>query len=181
MPTPTLRGRRKPRVRRPFQRALPADAAPAQRAELKANWRDIFFESLAENSNVAQACAKCGVTTASVYDLRRRDLTFADAWMVALAAGYDNLEVELLDRLRNGDGGAARFNYAVALRVLAAHRDSVSHEKGRRESVDAAEVRASILGRLAQLREQVLAADAEADAEAEAGPEPKGEDRDDAR
>jgi hypothetical protein len=161
MPAPTQRGRKTPRVRRPDRRAVQPGATPTECAPLPQNWRTTFFESLAETSNVARACAQAGVSQGTVYDLRRRDLTFSERWMTALCEGYANLEMELLDRLRNGECGEVRYNYAVAVRALQAHRDNVSRERGRRVSVDAAEVRASILRKLAEMRERVLTAGAE--------------------
>lgn len=165
MPSLTLRGRRAPRVRRPQQRAVRSDATAAELKPLPQTWRTAFFEALAETSNVARACLAAGVSVATVYDLKRRDLTFADRWLTALAEGYDNLEMELLNRLRNGESGDTRYNYAVAVRALQAHRASVGQERGRRVSVDAAEVRASILRKMEQMREQVLAETDEADEE----------------
>ncbi len=160
MSAPTQRGRTKPRVRRPERRAKQAGVTPAERTRLPLNWRRIFFERLAETSNIARACEHAGVSPGTVYDLRRRDLGFAERWMAALAEGYDNLEMELLDRLRNGESGAVRYNYAVAVRALQAHRESVGKEKGRRVSVDAAQVRASIMRKLDEARDRVLAAEA---------------------
>ncbi|MFT4027412.1 MAG: hypothetical protein QM676_11510 [Novosphingobium sp.] len=157
MPPPTQRGRKKPRVRRPDRRAAQPDAAPAELRALAQNWRTIFFESLAATSNVTQSCARAGVSTSTIYDLKRRDHGFSMRWMEALAEGYDNLEMELLNRLRNGDTGEARYNYAVSMRALQAHRDAVNAERGRRASVDSAEVRASIHRKLAELRDRVRA------------------------
>lgn len=166
----TLRGRRSPRVRRPDRRAVRSDATQAELGPLPQNWRTAFFDALAECSNVARACDKAGVSTSTVYDLKRRDLGFADRWQTALAEGYDNLEMELLDRLRNGEGGELRYNYAVAVRALQAHRATASKERGRRTTADSLEARASILRKLEQMREQVIAAEeAEGAAAASAG------------
>jgi hypothetical protein len=178
MPAPSQRGRRKPRVRRPHRRAVQPGVVPSECAALPQRWRTTFFEALAETSNVVRACALAGVSKGTVYDLRRRDIGFAQRWAEALAEGYDNLEMELLDRLRNGETGEARYNYAVAVRALLAHREAVGREKGRRISVDAADVRASILRKIAEMREHVLA---ETGHEAQALPAPEadrsGDDR----
>lgn len=150
-------GCRAARVRRPRQRAARVDAPAAECERLAQTWRTTFFEALAETSNVARACQAAGVGQATVYDLKRRDLGFAERWGVALAEGYDNLEMELLDRLRNGEGGDLRYNYAVAVRALQAHREAVTRERGRRAAVDGAASRASMLAKLEKLRDQVLA------------------------
>ncbi|WP_375290846.1 hypothetical protein [Qipengyuania sp.] len=104
------------------------NAAPGKRA------RAIFLEALADTSNVTAAAAKAGVTRTQVYRLRRSDPVFAAEWYDALAEGYDNLEMELLAHLRAGEGakGSPKFDSATALRCLAAHRESVTREKGRR-------------------------------------------------
>ena len=96
--------------------------------------KDVFVEALGETSNVAAAAARAGITRAQVYRLRREDPAFAARWYAALAEGYDNLEMELLAHLRAGNAakGARGFDTATALRCLAAHRESVSREKGRR-------------------------------------------------
>ncbi len=157
MPSLSLRGRRTPRVRRPDRRAVRADATPAERGALPQFWRTTFFDALAESSNVARACQIAGVSPATAYDLKRRDIGFAERWLTALAEGYDNLEMELLDRLRNGESGAARYNYAVAIRALQAHRAAVDHQRGQRTSQDVAASRDSILRKLEQMRDRVLA------------------------
>lgn len=127
-------------------------------ASLPHGWRNAFLAKLAETSHVRSACAHAKVGPSTVYDLRRRDAGFAERWMEALAEGYDNLEMELLHRLRSGDPqDDAKFNHAVAFRMLQQHRDNVMREKARRSNVDAAAVRASIDRKVAEMRALVLA------------------------
>ncbi|TMM48062.1 hypothetical protein [Qipengyuania marisflavi] len=115
---------------------------PAQRGAAKI---DRFLEELAATSNVAAAADTADIATATVYRLRRDDPDFARRWYAALAEGYDNLEMELLQHLRRGEstGDAAaksagssadrgKFDIPNALRCLTAHRDTVAREKGRR-------------------------------------------------
>ena len=153
------------RVRRKSDRSPATGATAAERGSLSQNWRAEFLAKLAETSNVSRACDHAGVSPGTVYDLRRRDTGFAGRWLDALCEGYDNLEMEMLYHLRMGESpepGAVRFNFAVALRMLLAHRDSVSREKARRINVTVAEVRASIDRKVAEMRERVLAASAAA-------------------
>jgi len=157
----SLPRRQPPRVRRPQLRAAQPGAAEAELGPLPQTWRTSFFEALAETSNVARACQAAGVSPATVYHLKRRDLGFADRWLDALAEGYDNLEMELLDRLRNGESGEVRYNYPVAVRAIQAHRDAVQQQRGRRASHDTGATQDSILRKLQSMREQVLAAAAE--------------------
>lgn len=118
---------------------------------------DRFLEELAATSNVAAAAAKTGVNPSAIYKLRRSDPAFARRWYAALAEGYDNLEMELLGRLRAGDGGDAvqdkpKFDTAAALRCLAAHRESVAREKGRRTLADEVTTIEAINAKIDQLR-----------------------------
>lgn len=136
-----------------------ADADKSETAALPNNWRSDFLAKLAETSNVRYSCEHAGVNPTTVYDLRRRDPSFAQRWLDALCEGYDNLEMEMLYHLRTGErgGDAPKFNFAVALRMLLAHRETVSREKARRVDVDVEEVRASIELKVARMRERVLA------------------------
>ena len=116
---------------------------------------DRFLTELAETSNVSAAAEAAQVSASKVYKLRRTDPDFARRWYAALAEGYDNLEMELLGRLRSGDESArdkARFDTAAALRCLAAHRESVAREKGRRTLAEEATTIASINAKIDSLR-----------------------------
>lgn len=145
------------RVRRKADRLQEKDAPVAAERVLSQRWRTAFIAKLAETSHVRSACEHAGVSATTVYDLRRRDPGFAAKWMEALCEGYDNLEMELLHRLRAGDGGDARYNYTVAMRMLQIHRETVTREKARRANVDAAAIRASIDRKVAEMRALVLA------------------------
>lgn len=128
-------------------------------------WMNPFLAALAETSNVTRAANRAGVSTATAYDLRRRNREFARGWNAALCEGYDNLEMELLGRLRDGEikraagakTGVRTFDNATAFRLLTVHRELVSREKAQRANVSAAEIRASIERKVAALKAQVLA------------------------
>ena len=122
-------------------------------------WRAQFLAALAETSNVSAASAAAGVPAGRAYRLRRTEPDFARAWRAALLEGYENLEMEVLYRLRFGDpkDGEVKFDNATALRLLGLHRETVARERASRENEDLAAVRASIQAKLAQLREQVTA------------------------
>jgi hypothetical protein len=55
------------------------------------------------NSNVAAAARKAKIDTSAAYQRRRNDAEFNRKWQIALCEGYDNLEMELLHRLRTGE------------------------------------------------------------------------------
>jgi len=137
---------------------------------------DRFIANLGETSNVAAACAAAGMTSGQVYRLRRSDPAFARRWFDALAEGYDNLEMELLGRLRAGEtpdagsgagagagarvgAGKVRFDTATAFRCLAAHRENVAREKGRRTLAEEVATIESINRKIDRLRLNEAAAD----------------------
>lgn len=127
----------------------------------RAQWMPKFLSALAETSNVSAAADKAGVTSAHVYKLRREEPEFTRQWQGALCEGYDNLEFELLDRLRNGivsDAAGRKFDNAAALRLLTAHRESVSRERALRDNEDAARVVESINAKLEAMRQRAMSA-----------------------
>ncbi len=165
MATAKIAARAAKRVVRRRDRLSNPAATKSELTKLRQNWRAEFLARLAETSNVTEACKSADISPGTVYDLKRRDSSFAANWLDALCEGYDNLEMEMLFHLRNGESaepGAKRYNFAVALRMLLAHRETVAREKARRAHVTVAEVRASIDRKVAEMRERVLAASAAA-------------------
>lgn len=137
-------------------------------------WQRPFLAALAETSNIKRAAKAAKVCTSTVYDTRRKNRAFADKWQAALAEGYDNLEIELLRRLREGEleGGKSdkrarrKFDNGVALRLLMAHKEARARQEATRANVSAAEVRASIERKVEILRLRVIE---RREAETEAG------------
>jgi hypothetical protein len=133
---------------------------------------------LADSSNVAAAARLAGIDASTAYHRRRHNHEFNRQWQVALCEGYDNLEMELLHRLRTGElkplTGAKKasrsFDNATAFRLLAVHRESAVRERAVREQVSAADIRASIDRKVEELRRRVMAAKAEHDAAVGAPP-----------
>jgi len=130
-----------------------------------ADWKKPFLAALAETSNVARAAKIAGKDTSTVYETRRKSRDFAARWQAALSEGYDNLEMDLLRRLREGEikraagakAGVRTYDNATAFRLLVVHREAVSKEKAGRANVSAAEVRASIERKVAAIKAEVLA------------------------
>lgn len=144
---------------KPLERSRAPVARPAPRNNTR--WREVFLEKLAETSNVSASAAWAHVTTSQVYASRRGEPEFARRWQAALCEGYDNLEMELLYRLRTGDTaapGGGKFEYAVALRLLAAHRESAARERALRDNEDADQVLAEIDAKLDAMRDRARAA-----------------------
>jgi len=139
---------------------------PAARRNSLARWSRPFLAELAATCNVAAAARKAGVTTTTVYDARRNDAAFARKWQAALSEGYDNLELELLHRLRSGElkpppsakKAVRTFDNANALRLLAAHREAAAAQRAMRDNDDAEAILAGLNGKLERMRERALAA-----------------------
>ena len=141
-------------------------AVPARaRRRAAPRWQKRFLEILAETSNVSAAAKKAGTSVGHAYKTRAKDAEFSRAWLAALAQGYDQLELELLQRLREGElsGGTTKkarrkFDNAVALRLLAAHRDSVSRQRAIDANRDEDAILAEIDRKLDQMRRRELQA-----------------------
>ena len=140
-------------------RTRSAIAGEVPEAVVRPKWRSDFLVALAETSNVTAAAASAGVKPGRAYKSKRNEPEFARLWREALCEGYDNLEMELLHRLRFGEAKDvdAKFDNANALRLLTQHRETVARQRAIRENADIAEVRASIHAKLLAMRDQVLA------------------------
>lgn len=151
-------------------------AATTQQSEPNSepNWIGDFLAALADTSNVAAAARKAGIDVSTAYHRRRHDHEFNRRWQIALCEGYDNLEMELLYRLRTGElkpGSGTKkasrsFDNATAFRLLAAHRESAASERARRDHVSAEEIRAAIDRKVDELRRRVMDAKAQREAAA---------------
>ncbi len=120
------------------------------------DWRPAFLEALANTSNVTASARAAGVNTSTAYAARRTDRTFKQAWRIALCEGYDQLEMELLQRLRSGQRPTAKTKYdnATALRILLAHRAEVSEERALQEHEDESAILVSLTQKLNLMRER---------------------------
>lgn len=123
---------------------------------LNRHWRGVFLDFLAETSNVTKAAKEAGVNPSRAYKIRREEPEFAKLWRAALLEGYVHLEMETLNRLREGTAGEGpKFDIANALRLLVLHRESAAQAQAEQRNVSAAEVRASIDRKVEAIRRQV--------------------------
>ena len=127
----------------------------SERAPTPSQWKRMFLEALAETSNVRASAQRARITTREVYKLRREDTDFAGDWQAALYEGYVNLEMEVLGYLRNPKP-ERKMDVANALRLLAAHKETVAKEQAVRTNVSTAEVRASIDRKVEEIRQRVM-------------------------
>ena len=123
------------------------------------NWDKTFINALGETSNVKAACDLARISQTAVYKKRRENAEFAQAWYAALAEGYDNLEMDLLARLREGrledidaEGTRRKFDIGTAFRCLIAHRETVGREKNRKTLADEVVTLKSINAKIDELR-----------------------------
>ena len=90
--------------------------------------------------------------------MRSEEPEFAHQRRTALYDDCIRLELELLRRLREGDmqgENSDKYDFANAIRLLAAHRDNAARAQAEHRNVSAAEVRASIDRKVEAIRQQV--------------------------
>jgi len=122
------------------------------------HWQKRFLDTLSATSNLERAVGNAGVSIAEAYQARRDEPEFARAWQAAIADGYLGLEMELVRRLRDGDGKTGdgeKFDFANAIRLLCAHRDSAGRTASQVPDVTAAEVRASVDRKIEDIRRRI--------------------------
>jgi hypothetical protein len=147
-----------------------ANSVPRRSSTPGRHWRKQFLETLATTSNVATAAERARVTLGRAHQTRRDEPEFARAWQAAIADGYLNLEMEVIRRLREGDLTTAegdKFDFANAIRLLATQRDTTARGSAQVRDVSAAEVRASIDRKIADIRRRIAREKAAADRKAE--------------
>lgn len=119
------------------------------------NWRTTFLATLADTSNISAAAAAADISLTWVYKTRREDPEFRRRWFDALCEGYDNLEMELLHRLRVGeskDSDAPKYDNAIAFRQLNQHKETVARTKAQREEETEEQILASINAKIDAMR-----------------------------
>ena len=134
------------------------------------HWQKRFLDTLSATSNLGRAASTAGVSIAEACQVRRDEPDFARAWQAALADGYLGLEMEVIRRLREGDaktGDGEKFDFANAIRLLAAHRDSAGRAASQVRDVSAAEVRASIDRKIEDIRRRIAREKAAAEGQSE--------------
>ncbi|KQN80122.1 hypothetical protein ASE90_09995 [Sphingomonas sp. Leaf67] len=142
---------------------------PVQQQRIAAGWtpsrRAQFLDHVAATCNVRAATEAVGLTQASVYALRRRDVAFAEQWRMALLAGYDRLEemlvskaIAALEDVPAGDPDkvvTGPISVEQAIRLLDRHQALVKQGTGRREAqlrATQAETDAMLIKRIKAMR-----------------------------
>ena len=143
------------------------------RVRFTAKRRMAFFDALALTCNITKSAAYAGVDKTTVYWHRSRDPVFAGQWQDALNAGYDRLELLMLehggagmalppadpDRAVEGDDPPPfDFDKAMAaLRLYRSRRDAVPFNHGGRPRRNATreETNAALIKALAAARKRI--------------------------
>ena len=96
-----------------------------------------FLAELARTSHVSRSAARAGVSLSTVYLWRSNDDGFRRRWLRALAAGYELLEMEMLQRARGGIerkiyhrgepvDTVREYDDTLAFRLLALHKQTAA-------------------------------------------------------
>ncbi len=147
-----------------------------------------FLAELARTSHVSQSAERAGVSLSTVYFWRSNDAGFRKRWLRALAAGYELLEMEMLQRARGGTektiyyrgapvGNVREFDDGLAFRLLALHKQTIAQSRNAEteQQADESNIGARLDQKLADMRERWLRHKAATADEAAAG------DREDGR
>ena len=130
-----------------------------------------FLSVLAETCNVTLAALEAGVSVSAAYRRRKADAGFRGAWMEAIGAAYQRLEMVLLERafvgteklVRRKDGSEERmveYPNQLALTLLKMHRDTAAEATAEIDPDDVEEVRERVLAKLERLRKREAEANA---------------------
>lgn len=143
-------------------------AKPKGRGWTKAA-RAAFLAKLAETANVAASAREAGMPVSSVYALRLKSPEFRFEWGEALAEGYARLEASLLEAALGKGRGTAdpdalkreAARHRLGLSLLAQHRPAVKGMTPSARKVDAGQLKARILDRIALMHQRIEAAKAD--------------------
>jgi hypothetical protein len=132
-----------------------------------------FLSVLADTCNVTRAAAEAKVSVSAAYRRRRMDAAFRAAWLDAIGAAYQRLELVLLERVfvgtekivRRKDGSEERmieYPNQLALTLLKMHRDTAVEAVADASADDVEEIRDRLLEKLERLRKREAESDASA-------------------
>ncbi len=117
------------------------------------HWKIAFLETLAQTSNVSASAAAANTPLATAYRVRRDDPAFALKWRGALHEGYEHLEMEVLAYLR-GTMADRKIDVASAIRLLAAHRQTIAEIRAGQDERSEEEIIASINDLIDRMRRE---------------------------
>jgi hypothetical protein len=126
---------------------------------------DLFLSVLAETCNVTRACKAAGVGVTSVYRRKKENARFRGGWLGAIAIGYQQLELVLLERAFNGveklisaragDGRTMReYSNALGIALLRMHRDTATDAEFEMPADEIEEVRERLIRKLQRMKQR---------------------------
>lgn len=124
-----------------------------------------FLEALTESCNVKYAAGVAGIAVSNAYVKKGKDAGFRAGWDRALATGYAQLEMMMLERALHGvekivvakDGTSQvmrEYSDRVGLALLRMHRDSAALAEEELPDEEIAEAAERILARLKKIGER---------------------------
>ena len=124
-----------------------------------------FLSVLAETCNVTRAAIETGVSVGGAYKRRKQDAAFRAAWLEAIGAAYQRLEMVLLERafvgtekvVRRKDGSEERmveYPNQLALTLLKMHRDTAIEATTEVPADDVEDIRERLIEKLQRLRKR---------------------------
>jgi hypothetical protein len=140
---------------------------PRLRQSSKRDWSNEkaskFLRVLGETCNVSEACRQSGLSITVAYRRRKTDAAFRAAWIEAVGAAYQRLELVLLERAFVGteklitrrDGSEERmteYSNQLGLTLLKMHRDTAIEAAPESEPDNIAEIRERLFNKLERLR-----------------------------
>lgn len=124
-----------------------------------------FLEALAETCNVTLSAKAANLSSSVVYRRRQRDASFRMRWGEALATGYAQLEMAMLERALVGRSKEIRvdgesqvirdYDDRIGIALLKMHRDTVREVEAVADGSEVDEAAERILMRLRRLRSQL--------------------------
>ena len=122
-----------------------------------------FLSALAETCNVTLAASESGLSPSQAYRRRKADAAFRNAWLEAVGAAYQRLELVLLERafvgtekiIRRKDGSEERmmdYPNQLALTLLKMHRDSATEANRDFAPEDVDAIRERLIAKLQRLK-----------------------------
>ena len=124
---------------------------------------EAFLSVLAETCNVSEACRTSGVPMTVAYRRRKMDAAFRAAWIEAIGAAYQRLEMMLLVRAFDGtekvikrkDGSEERmmeYPNQLGLQLLKIHRETAVEAETEMAPEDIDEIRERIVKKLQRMK-----------------------------
>lgn len=142
---------------------------PQLRKATRRSWtrakEELFLSVLAQTCNVTRACEAAGVGVTSVYRRKKENARFRGGWLGAIAIGYQQLELVLLERAFNGveklvsvRGGEPRimreYSNALAIALLKMHRDTATDAEFEMPADEIEEVRERLIRKLQRMKQR---------------------------